>query len=244
MNPARRGGRHRRTGRDEIGLFVEWEGGERFYFNHHLLHNRYVWPDGLASVHRLLLEKYQDGPVTIEPGDIIIEAGANVGELTTAAAPRARHLHVFEPDPMTFGCLTRNAAHLPNVTLHHAGLGDFQGQSQLYLSRENSDSSFIRPEKYVGVVQVPITTVAAVMDEHGLRHVDFLKLEAEGFEPEILAGCGKRLADIRKVAVDCGPERQGANTYSECEALLRDAGFRTWRRERDWMLFGTTKDKG
>lgn len=238
LNPSRRGGRRRRTAVDETGIYVSWEDGERFYFNHHLLHNRYVWPDGLGNVHRQILDKYQDGALKLEPADTIIEAGANVGEFTTAVAARVAHVYAFEPDPMTFGCLVRNTASLTNVTLHEAGLGEFEGEAQLYLSRENSDSSFIVPTKHSGVATVAVTTVAAVMDKYDLKRVDLLKVEAEGFEPEILSGAADRLSQIRKVVVDCGPERQGLSTYDQCEAILSNAGFVTWRREDDWMLFG------
>ena len=79
FNPARRGGRKRITGQDSVGVYVEWEDGERFYLNHHLLHNRYVWPDGLGNVHRLLLDKYQDRDVKVQPCDLVLEAGGNVG---------------------------------------------------------------------------------------------------------------------------------------------------------------------
>lgn len=238
MNPARRGGPRRRTGSDEIGLYVEWDGGKRFYFNHQFLHNRYVWPDGLANVHRYLLGKYQDGPVRVEPGDVVLEAGANVGEFTTASAATASRVYAFDPDPITFKCLARNTAKLDNVRIFQAGLGEVAGVAELFISHANSDSSFLSPrDRGDPSVQVPVTTISAAMEEQQLDRIDFLKVEAEGFEPEILAGANKRLKDVAKVAVDCGPERFGADTYTECETVLRDAGFRTWRREADWMLF-------
>jgi FkbM family methyltransferase len=238
MNPARRGGPRRRTGSDETGLYVEWEGGKRFYFNHQFLHNRYVWPDGLANIQRFLLGKYQDGEVRLEPGDVVLEAGANVGEFTTAAAATAGQVFAFDPDPKTFGCLARNTAGLGNVHIFQAGLGDKEGVAELFISRANSDSSFLAPrDSGDPSVRVPVTTISAFMAEHKLDRIDFLKVEAEGFEPEILAGAGERLGRVAKVAVDCGPERYGADTFSECETVLREAGLRTWRRPEDWMLF-------
>ena len=244
MNPARRGGRKHRVGLDDVGLYMAWDDGERFYFNHHLLHNRYLWPDGLATVQRFILDKYSDGEVTVESGHIVVEAGANVGEFTTAIAGRAGYVYAYEPDPMTFGCLTRNVDRFDNVTIFHAGLGDYVGEADLYLSRENSDSSFISPANHVGIARVPMITLSEVVRTCGLSRVDFLKVEAEGFEPEILAGAGNALRRFAKVAVDCGPERQGLSTYDECEDLLTKAGFRTWRRDRDWMLFGINEGAG
>lgn len=88
---------------------------------------------------------------------------------------------------------------------------------------------------------MPVTTIEAVMERHKIASIDFLKVEAEGFEPEILAGAGKRLKDVSKIAIDCGPERFGKTTYVECEAILEDSHFRTWRRQPDWMLFAVQR---
>lgn len=97
FNPGRRGGLVRRTARDETGVFVEWpETGERFYINHPFLHNRYVWPEGLTRIRSQLLNKYTDGEVCLARGDTVVEAGANVGEFTTAAAGLVRRIYAFD----------------------------------------------------------------------------------------------------------------------------------------------------
>jgi FkbM family methyltransferase len=239
FNPARRGGPRRKTGRDEDGLYVRWETGQRFYFAHPILHNRYVWPNGVEDIRGRLLVKYQDGPVRLAAGDVVLEAGAHVGEFSTAAARIVAQVYTFEPDPKTFACLKRNTEGVANIAIHNAGLGERDGTADFFISRTNADSSFLLPDAHEEKLTVPMRTIASVMDSYKLAKLDFLKVEAEGYEPEILKGCGARLRDVAKVAVDCGPERHGKDTYAECEAVLKEAGFRTWRREEDWMLFAT-----
>lgn len=46
----------------------------------------------------------------------------------------------------------------------------------------------------------------------GVSELDLLKVEAEGFEPEVLQGAERILHKIRFVSVDCGPERMGIPT--------------------------------
>ena len=46
-----------------------------------------------------------------------------------------------------------------------------------------------------------------LMNELKLDKIKLLKLEAEGFEPEILIGAGDRLKDIEYIAIDGGYER-------------------------------------
>jgi len=58
------------------------------------------------------------------PGDIIIDAGANIGQLTSRFARTGATVHAFEPNPHCYALLKRRFSLLPNVKLHHAGVMD------------------------------------------------------------------------------------------------------------------------
>jgi FkbM family methyltransferase len=243
-NPYRRGGARRRVSRSGSGWVVEWEDGSSFAFVHPSRYYRYQWPDGLAHVQRLMLAKYQDGEVKIRQGDVVMEAGANVGEFTSAAASLASQVISFEPDPVAYECLAHNVSRLANVRVLRQALGNEVGSVDFYLSTEGADSSIIEPDTWSEKVSVPCTTLSEAIREQGLAKVGFLKVEAEGFEPEILQGAETVLARVRCVAVDCSPERGGESPFESCEAILHRCGFRTWRRESPGhipMLFGVNQ---
>ena len=52
-----------------------------------------------------------------------------------------------------------------------------------------------------------------------------LKVEAEGFEPEVLRGADQTLQRTDVVTVDAGEEREGKSTAPECVNILLKAGF-------------------
>ena len=81
--------------------------------------------------------------------------------------------------------------------------------------------------------------MGTLIESLNIPRVDFLKIEAEGYEPEILEGATEVLHCVRKIAVDASPERRGKSTLSECRAILERAGFNVY--ERNWMLFGSRK---
>ncbi|MFM1953459.1 MAG: hypothetical protein RL187_668, partial [Actinomycetota bacterium] len=56
--------------------------------------------------------------------------------------------------------------------------------------------------------------------------IDLLKIEAEGYEPEVLAGARSILPRVERITVDAGEEREGKSTAPECVTLLTDQGFR------------------
>lgn len=243
-NPGRRGGVRRRVGPLGAVWVVEWSDGSSFAFVHPSRYYRYQWPDGVAHVQRLMLAKYQDGEVKIRPGDLVIEAGANVGEFTSAAASLASQVVSFEPDPVAYGCLERNVSHLKNVKVLRQALGNEVGSVDFYLSTEGADSSVIEPDTWSKKVSVPCTTLSETVLERGFSTVGFLKVEAEGFEPEILQGAEAILPRVRCIAVDCSPERGGVSPFEPCEEILQRSGFRTWRREKPGqipMLFGVNE---
>jgi FkbM family methyltransferase len=196
----------------------------------------YFRPNGIRDRLEFLSRKYQDGSCVVEQGDIVFDIGANIGEFALAISPLAAGIYCFDPDPTVWTALRSNAAQRDTITACNWGLGDRPGTANFFLSPDEADSSFITPDVVRAEVAVEVETLQTAMLRLGVEHIDFCKLEAEGYEPEILAGAGDKLTLIRKIAVDAGPERNGQTTVREVEDLLASHRFRTWRRGH--MVFG------
>ena len=80
----------------------------------------------------------------------------------------------------------------------------FTGES---IATSNGDSSLIKPKNFQETIKVEVIRLDQLMNELKLEKVKLLKLEAEGFEPEILIGAGERIKDIEYIAIDGGYER-------------------------------------
>ena len=91
------------------------------------------------------------------------------------------------------------------------------------------DSLIVETKKLDDVSELPST------------EIKLIKIEAEGAEPEVLAGMPQTLKRTRFVAVDMGPERgiMQANTVVECSNFLNQTGFtmRAFSHERCTALF-------
>jgi FkbM family methyltransferase len=212
---------------------VRWEDGAEFAFPHKLRYCRYMFPGGLDHVFNTMLAKYQDGSVQIEAGDVVFEVGANVGEFSLAAVRKGAKVYAAEPDPHAALCLREN---VPEATLLEAVVGNQKGCATLNISTAGADSSVINPSPER--ITVPAMTVASWLEQTGEECIDFLKVEAEGFEPEVLEGARPVFDRIRKIAIDCSPERKGKSPWMECAKALEDA-FEVWRR--GWMLFAVRR---
>src|SRR5262245_4784634 len=83
------------------------------------------------------------GHVRIEPGDVMVDAGANVGWYSLVLdrlAPAGVDIYAFEPDPENFGLLAQNLE-MNGATHVHAvryALADRAGRVPLYLYPEKN----------------------------------------------------------------------------------------------------------
>jgi FkbM family methyltransferase len=213
---------------EEDGCFVAQSSEIKYFFFSPYNLGRYLFRDRSERIDARLTRKYCHGGVTIEKGDCVVDLGANVGEFTMAIAHLASVVLAVEPDPNPFQCLIRNTAHLQNVRSVQVAAGAENGEMKLFVSPNHNDSSLVRPSDAVSSMRVKVVTVERLMETHGLDHIDFLKVEAEGFEPEILLGARPVLKRIRKIAVDGGPERRGEPTAAWCAQILHDEGFEVY----------------
>lgn len=167
--------------------------------------------------------------------ETLFDVGANVGQSARAMAaafPRAR-IHSFEPASDTFRLLERNVAALPRVTCHRLALGERGGTASLLrtdnlamrrLTREDSDTGGGDRET------VPVATLDEFCAGHGVERIDFLKVDAEGFDLQVLRGGRGLLGRHGVAAVQCevglDPDNQAHCSYDAVRDELVPLGYR------------------
>lgn len=145
----------------------------------------------------------------VQPGDICIDAGANSGWYTLLLgdlAGSAGAVHAFEPDRRAFTQLRDNVALNRTravLRLNNVALGRSAGTMPLYTTRNNQLSSLhpISPEflphgtdarDTADPAQATVMTLDAYAGMMGMERIDFIKLDVEGSEFDVLRG-GERV---------------------------------------------------
>ncbi len=135
----------------------------------------------------------------VRPGNIVLDAGANVGVYTRKAlALGASKVIAIEPAPENLECLRRNfAAEIARgqVVVYPKGIWD--RDDTLKLSVDPGDSakdSFLRPIQGASYVEAPLTTIDKMVAELGLTRVDFIKMDIEGAERKAIMGGRQTIA--------------------------------------------------
>lgn len=190
---------------------------------------------------RWLCRKYTlPGFVEVEKGDVVIDCGAFVGGFSLGVASLAERIYIFEPGKLNNACARLNLIEYDNVTMVKAGLYSESKLIKFNISTSPVEHSILSPDD--GVVEKVETIKVYALKEycktHGIVRIDFLKVEAEGVEKEIIEGSIG--LDIRKLAIDCSPERNGMSPLDEIKLILEKNGYQT--KVRGYNLYAKKLD--
>lgn len=167
----------------------------------------------------------------VKDTDVVIEAGANIGSeslLLSRLAARGQ-VYCFEPNPYVFERLNINVAinELANVHTFDCALGESDksitfnifprgysnaGMSSKYM--ENADT------KKITVAQ---KTLDAFIAEQGIKKVDFIKMDIQGAEMDMINGANETISRFRPIIFTeaCEPYNDTGKLY----ARLRGYGY-------------------
>jgi FkbM family methyltransferase len=143
-----------------------------------------------------------------KPGMIVLDIGSNVGyysvKLGAIVGPTGR-LYSFEPNPelypFTRENLTINGL-LGHCTPHDFGLGAESGSATLNFGHSNmGGGSLVKEpsEQFNNSVQVQVRRLDDVL--HTVSGVDLMKIDVEGFEPQVIKGSAAILSRSPRCAM-------------------------------------------
>jgi FkbM family methyltransferase len=165
----------------------------------------------------------------LRPGDLVVDVGAHIGWFTVLAAGcvgTGGLVRSFEPFPPSFSLLEDNVAPLPQVAITSTAVGAGTGVLRLG-PQPGSDSGSVTAAagEGDGGIEVPMARLDDLLAADGSvgaeRPVRLLKIDVEGFEPEVVAGAPEVLARTEVVLYEVN--RPALAALSTSEQDLRDA---------------------
>ena len=128
-------------------------------------------------------------------------------------------LHAFEPVPMFFNDLALEADKIPGngkVYLNMYGLGD--DTRQAFWGGESPVT-----KKFI---QLPVRTLDGYIDRYKIKRIDFLKIDAEGYDYKVLLGGKKAIALARYIQYEHWDNKQQFHDLLENDFVLHYIGKR------------------
>ena len=176
----------------------------------------------------------RSGFVAIPADGVVVDIGANIGDLTIQAARLCPKGQVFAVEPLAEHCaLIRKQVELNganNITVSQYALGSAEGEIDIHGQGTSSSS-------YWGngaAEHVRVRTLESFMKEHSIISIDLLKMDCEGAEWDILPAAEHLLPRIRQI---CMEYHNGKLDAPWLEGWLIRHGFSVRRSSGPWNGF-------
>jgi FkbM family methyltransferase len=173
---------------------------------------------------------------------IWFDVGAHEGETTLPYAARDPSLLVYAFEP-NLQAASRMMGRLRNYVVIPVAIAEKDGSAQLYLNAYEQSSSLLPADdagvkqwvteqhfEVLGAVTVPTMRLDTFMNRAGIDRVDYLKIDAQGLDLEVVRSAGERLKDVAKVQLEATTvsyrQYEGTPEKSAIVDYMKSKGFR------------------
>jgi FkbM family methyltransferase len=163
----------------------------------------------------------------VRPGDLVFDIGANVGQKTEVFLACGARVVAVEPNPLCRPILDYEFGSNKDVTLVGKAVGAQEGELDLNIVGIATTASVLDDWKYLGAgydgggearkVTVAVTTLDSLIAEFGVP--DFVKIDVEGFEPEVMKGLSR---PVPLISFEYGAEAGFGQRLMACLSRLAE----------------------
>jgi len=161
--------------------------------------------DIMAFTHVWLLHEYDRSEFEINDADIVIDIGAHIGLFALFASQFCKNgkIYCFEPVKENFKLLEANLIlnNIKNIIAVNAAISTNNDNVTIYLNEDESGHSmYVTGSKKI---QVKSVTLQDVFDSNKLEKCNFIKIDCEGEEYEIINSLSTPYFDkINKMCIE------------------------------------------
>ncbi len=162
--------------------------------------------------------------------DVVIDVGGNIGQFAIAmVAVTGCKVISIEANPKIASLLLANASMWPSISVVEAAVGACDARRIYYSIPGKSAQGSFDPTRArenlsgkLEATQLPVVPLAAVIDRLGLhgRRVACIKIDTEGTELDVLAGCCGLSPNAIQVEIDTREPGRNAQIQSVVKSLL------------------------
>lgn len=135
----------------------------------------------------------------VKEGDVFVDVGAHIGYYTVLASQlvgEKGRVIAFEPDEENFKVLKKNTENLGNVVLYNCAVSDFTGKASFFLADRSGNHSLIQNKDRIKQTRVKVLK----LDDY-VKKADWVKIDVQGAELEVLKGMQRLLKNKKMVLV-------------------------------------------
>ena len=148
----------------------------------------------------------------------IVDIGAWCGTWTLSMQQYAKNIHCYEPNNLHYGCLARNITPYSHVESYNQAVGNEDGFVKLTEERATQNTRVLLEKGETKINK---------LDSLGYKDIDFIKIDVEGLEMEVLKGAEKTLEDVKYLMIELnGNSERYGSSKKDIKEHLKSLGFK------------------
>jgi len=169
-------------------------------------------------------------PLVLQDARIVFDVGAQDCEYLVNNNPTIS-FHLFEPNPKFYDELYHsfNMGNIEQsqIRLNKVGLGNAPKVVQYYSDTESICKRTHHTTSRATPFEISISTLDIYCSQNDVHYIDFLKIDTEGYELEVLQGSQRMLHNIHFIQFEYG------GTYLDMQIKLKDV----YNLLEDWYIY-------
>lgn len=166
-------------------------------------------------------------------GAVVLDIGANIGRWAMPISAKIGdkgHVFAFEPNEESLSFLRHKVSGLQNVSTFNIALSNGNTEQQEFLIQKGvscppnaaiaDTASQITDKENFDVVKVPSSSLDNFIKTHNIKAIDFIKIDVEGHELEVIKGFKNGLAMLSPIlAIEILKEKWKGDHASKAEVV-------------------------
>lgn len=144
--------------------------------------------------------------------NVIFDVGCKYDDYYFKDCRNEQIFHLFEPHPIFYEMVLPKTLRFNNIFVNNVGIGKEEGILPYYEKAE----SFVNRFNEVPSKNLNVITLSKYMDDKTIEYIDFLKIDTEGFELDVIQSLGSKLSCVKHIQFEYG------GTYPDRGILLKD----------------------
>ncbi|MDX1378155.1 MAG: FkbM family methyltransferase [Anaerolineales bacterium] len=190
---------------------------------------------------------YDDTRFPIDADDVVVDIGGHIGGFALRAARLAHrgHVYTYEASRQNFELLEKNLQmnDVANLHIHNQVVSHKNGEMNFFTPSDNGALGSLMQETDSPMETVQATTLTDIIAENNIEQINYLKMDAEGAEYDILVNCPpETLARVKRIVMEYHEFEGDQRTHRDLVKILQSNGFHVAVEDGIFpqkLLFGT-----
>ena len=150
---------------------------------------------------------YDDARFPVQANDVIVDIGAHIGGFAIRAAKLAHHgdVYAYEASSKNYALLEKNYQlnNAENLHIHNKAVSHQSGEMNFFMPSDNGALGSLMQETDNPMETVQAVTLTDIITENRIARIDYLKVDVEGAEYDILLNCpAGTLSKIQRIVME------------------------------------------